>query len=324
VNLLVWHVHGSWMTAFVQGAHTYYTPVVPGRGPDGLGRARTWTWPDNVIEVPPEALGDLQIDAVVLQRPTELELSERWFGRGRRGLPTVYVEHDTPMSLPSPRHPMSDRDDLVLAHVTAFNALFWESGSTATTVIEHGVIDPGPLYTGELESAVAVINEPGRRSWVAGTDLLLAMRRRFAVDLFGMQSEPFGGVDLTQHDLHLEMARRRVYLHLFRWTSLGLSLIEAMMIGLPVVALATTEAASLPGGIGIVGLSVDALVEGAQAFLADPDVAAATGQQAREFALNRFGVSRFLADWDDLLERVVDGRPPTADYRSASWETSAL
>ena len=49
--------------------------------------------------------------------------------------------------------------------------------------------------------------------------------------------------DLPQDRLHTEMARRRVYLHPVRWTSLGLSLIEAMMLGMPVVALATTEAA---------------------------------------------------------------------------------
>ena len=42
--------------------------------------------------------------------------------------------------------------------------------------------------------------------------------------------------------MHAELARRRAYLHLCRWTSLGLSLIEAMAIGMPVVALATTEA----------------------------------------------------------------------------------
>ena len=51
MNVLCWHVHGSWMTSFVQGAHTYYVPVELGRGPDGRGRARTYVWPDNVVEV---------------------------------------------------------------------------------------------------------------------------------------------------------------------------------------------------------------------------------------------------------------------------------
>ena len=48
MRVLLWHVHGSWTTAFVQGAHEYFLPVLPDRGADGLGRARTWRWPDPV------------------------------------------------------------------------------------------------------------------------------------------------------------------------------------------------------------------------------------------------------------------------------------
>ena len=32
MNVFLWHVHGSWTTAFVQGRHQYFVPVVPGRG----------------------------------------------------------------------------------------------------------------------------------------------------------------------------------------------------------------------------------------------------------------------------------------------------
>ena len=42
MRLLLWHVHGSWTTAFVAGGHDYLLPVTPTRDADGLGRARTW------------------------------------------------------------------------------------------------------------------------------------------------------------------------------------------------------------------------------------------------------------------------------------------
>ena len=49
--------------------------------------------------------------------------------------------------------------------------------------------------------------------------------------------------------MHAALARRRVYVHPFRWTSLGLALIEAMHLGMPVVAVATTEAVeAVPAG----------------------------------------------------------------------------
>ena len=61
LTVLVWHVHGSWLTALVQGPHRYLVPTVPGRGPDGLGRARTWDWPASVVEVAPEELRDTAV-----------------------------------------------------------------------------------------------------------------------------------------------------------------------------------------------------------------------------------------------------------------------
>jgi glycosyltransferase involved in cell wall biosynthesis len=66
--------------------------------------------------------------------------------------------------------------------------------------------------------------------------------------------------DLPQRKMHAELARRRVYLHPFRWTSLGLSLLEAMLLGMPVVALATTETAdAVPPEAGVVSNRLDVL-----------------------------------------------------------------
>ena len=310
MRILVWHVHGSWMTSFVQGGHTYLVPVLPDRGPDGLGRARTFDWPDNVVEVTPEQLQDCEVDLVVLQRPHEFRLAQRWLGRT---LPAIYVEHNTPKGdVPLTRHPMADRDDVVLAHVSHFNDLFWDSGGTRRTVIEHGVPDPGERYTGELARAVAVINEPQRRGRVTGTDLLPRFARTSPVDLFGMASEalrdmpgvtPHG--DPGQDELHSQMARRRVYLHPFRWTSLGLTLIEAMMLGLPVVALATTEAIeALPPEAGFLSTRVDFLSEALSWLISDAAAAQAMGARARAAALGRYSLARFTDDWNQLLKEV--------------------
>ena len=101
-------------------------------------------------------------------------------------------------------------------------------------------------------------------------------------------------------------SRRRVYLHPFRWTSLGLSLIEAMHLGMPVVALAATEAVeAVPAGAGVLSTRRDRLRDGLRALLEDPALAAEMGKRAREAALARYGLHRFLADWDRLLAEVV-------------------
>jgi hypothetical protein len=308
MNILLWHVHGSWTTAFVRGPHTYLVPVLPDRGADGRGRARTWEWPDSVLELTPLQLTDSLIDVVVLQRPHEAELLERWTGlRPGRDLPAVYVEHNAPQGrIAEMRHPLADRDDVVLAHVTNFNDLFWDAGATATTVIAHGVVDPGYRYTGELAEAAVAINEPARRGRVTGTDLLPRLNHEVKLTLFGIGAAELGGVEnLEQERLHTEMARRRAYLHPIRWTSLGLSLIEAMHLGMPVVALATTEAVeAVPAGAGLISTRVDTLAAALRDYIADPQLARAHGEAARRAALERFSLERFLSDWDGLLEEV--------------------
>ncbi|NES15557.1 MULTISPECIES: glycosyltransferase [Micromonospora] len=320
MNVLLWHVHGSWTTSFVHGRHRYLVPVTPDRGPYGRGRARTYDWPENAVEVSPEELRRAEVDLVILQRPEELELAERWLGRRPgRDLPAIYVEHNTPKGdVPNTRHPMADRDDLLLTHVTGFNELFWDNGGTRTAVVEHGIVPPRVEWTGELDRLAVVTNEPVRRWRVTGTDLMPRFAAVAPLDVFGMGVEGLpealaaagspgvpvtGHEDLPQDRMHTEVARRRAYLHLCRWTSLGLSLIEAMTIGMPVIALATTEAVdAVPPDAGVLSTRVDTLVEAARWLAEDRDAAYRLGARAREVTKERFGLDRFLADWDRLME----------------------
>ncbi|MFC4070839.1 glycosyltransferase [Actinoplanes subglobosus] len=296
MNILLWHVHGSWTTSFVQGKHRYLVPVNDARDEWGRGRARTFRWPASAEELPLEEIRD--VDVAIAQRPGELDLIPPH-------VPVIYVEHNTPKGdVPYTRHPLADRDDVVIAHVTHFNELFWDCGATRTTVIEHGIVEPAARWTGELERLAIVTNDPIRRGRVTGTDLF----ERFpSVDVFGMGVTGLTGLatyeDPPQHEMHAAVARRRAYLHLCRWTSLGLSLIEAMRMGMPVIALATTETvAAVPPDAGVLSTRVGDLVEAAHWLLDEPDEAARIGARARQVSLARYGIDRFLADWDRLLE----------------------
>jgi glycosyltransferase involved in cell wall biosynthesis len=122
-----------------------------------------------------------------------------------------------------------------------------------------------------------------------------------------MDAASLGGIaDLPQDELHSEMARRRVYLHPIRWTSLGLSLLEAMHLGMPVVALGTTEAhEAVPEAAGAVSTRLDVLQGALRRLIDDPEEARERGEAARAVALERYGLDRFLADWDELLEEVA-------------------
>jgi glycosyltransferase involved in cell wall biosynthesis len=175
-------------------------------------------------------------------------------------------------------------------------------------------------YTGELARIATAINEPVRRWRVTGTDLLPRFAAVAPLDVYGMGVTELPAAlgasvapdriavhdDPPQAQMHAEIAHRRLYLHPIRWTSLGLSLLEAMSCGLPVVALATTEAVmAVPRGGGVLSTNVDELVAAARWLISDDTAARRYGAVARTAAQRRYGLPRFLADWDALLKEVV-------------------
>lgn len=309
---MAWEVHGGWSDAFLRGNHEYLLPTPIER--IGQGRAGT-DWPA-AREVAPESLHDRDVDLVVLQRLEEIEEAERLLGR-RLGseIPAIFVEHNTPrVDVPNSRHPLADRSDILIVHVTYFNQVMWDTGDAPHVVIEHGVPDPGLQYTGERRTLGVVINEPIRRWRVTGTDLLPAFTAAAPIDMFGMKTDDLPGVlglgpesmrvigDLPTATMHTRLAQARAYLHPFRWTSLGLSLIEAMHLGMPVLALNATEAArAVPPEAGAISSNPADLVRAAQHFVDDPDDARASGLVARQMALERYGLGQFLNRWDAVI-----------------------
>lgn len=314
LRILLWHVHGSWTESFVHGGHRYFVPSLAEGGPWGRGLAgRDWPAAE---EVPVDRLKDVDPDVVILQRPEEINLVARWLHR-RPGkeLPAVYVEHNAPWPhAATSRHPLSDRDDILLVHVTHFNELMWDTGLAPTVVVPHGIPDPGERYTGELPHGAAMINEPVRRWRTTGTDLLPAFAEIAPIDVYGIGSDELDGrhhdvrpgSDLPREELHTEVARRRVYLHTARWTSLGLSLLEAMHLGMPVIALATTEAVlAVPPDAGAISTDVQVLAKAYRRLVHEPDFAVLAGKAARGYALAHYGLDAFLRRWDSLLADVT-------------------
>ncbi|MEV7632836.1 glycosyltransferase [Microbacterium sp. NPDC089318] len=316
MRILVWPVHGGWMNGFARGRHDYLLPVDD--APAGL--------PPAARAVDPAQITRDDVDVVVLQRLEELAEVERILGcLPGRDVPAVFVEHNTPKQDPvDQRHPLADQNRIPIVHVTHFNRLMWDNGHAPTVVIEHGIPDPGHLYTGEIPALGTVVNEPVRRGRVTGTDLLPLFARSAPVHAFGIDADLLPDAlglgpdrlqvvgDLPMPRMHAQLARRRAYLHPIRWTSLGLSLLEAMSLGMPVLALASTEASrAVPPEAGAISADPDELAAAARMLMHDSDEAHHRGTVARTFAQERYGLLPFLHAWDSVLEEAVtaDARP---------------
>ncbi len=303
LKILIWHIHGSYLNTLARIDHDWFLPVKPGR-PEGYGgRGPTFDLPGYVREVPAEHVRDLDLDLIIYQTPKNyIEDGPEILSAEQQRLPKIYLEHNTPKpNAVEMRHPIDD-SNVLLVHVTHYNRLMWDNGSTPTMVIEHSVaIDPRAVYTGERGRGITVVNGMQKRPRIAGYDIFQQVRQVVPLDAAGMQTEELGGLgDVPYRDLHRHIAEYRFYFSPMRYTSLPLAVVEAMTIGLPVVALATTEVPTVitNGETGYVSCDVDELIDRMQMLLVDRGEAQRLGTNARAVALDRFGLDRFIRDWN--------------------------
>ena len=310
LRLLTWHVHGNYLYNLSQVPHDWYLIDDPSRPEHHSGRSGSLPWGDNVHNLPVAELRSTRFDAVVFQSRNEWDrVQHELLSEAQRRLPRIYIEHDPPQAHPTDtRHWVDDRD-VLLVHVTPFNALMWDSGATPVRVIEHGV---KPLsdarYSGHRASGVVVVNNLASRGRRLGLDVYRDAAARVPLVLHGMNSREVGGAgEVANRDLPAAMAAYRFFFNPIRYTSLGLAVIEAMMVGLPIVGVATTELTTVirNGENGFVDTRVDALVAHMHDLLADPAEARSLGAAARRTAFERFNIERFVADWQDALRSVA-------------------
>lgn len=313
MKVLTWHVHGSYLFYLAHAPHDFYVPVKPGRPEAYGGCPPGFPWPANLHEVAAEEVRRLPLDAVLFQsRRNYLEDQHEILTAEQRRLPRLYLEHDPPREHPTDTRHVVDDPSVLLVHVTSFNNLMWDAGRTPTRVIEHGVTVPAHLeYRGDIERGLVVVNGLLRRGRRLGADVFARVRKEVPLDLVGLLSQEAGGLGEVAHDALPEFeVRYRFFFNPIRYTSLGLAVCEAMMLGLPVVGLATTEVAAVVenGVSGYVDTEPARLVDRMKELLRDPALARRLGEGARRAARERFGIRRFARDWDTVI-REVAGRP---------------
>jgi hypothetical protein len=312
LKILTWHTHGSYLHYLTQAPHDFYVLSKRGRPAGYGGRSGHMPWGPNVHDLPVDEAKQQALDCIVFQDDAQyLEDQHSFLSAAQQRLPKIYIEHDPPREHPVDTRHIVDSPEVLVVHVTAFNRLMWDSGRSPTRVIDHGVIDPGYLYTGELGRGLVVINHLASRGRRLGADVFHEARKAVPLDLVGMGAEDAGGL---REVLHAEipgfMARYRFFFNPIRYTSMGLAVIEAMMAGLPIVALATTEMVTVikDGVNGHIDTRLDSLLASMRDLLADRQRAAALGQQARRDALERFSIARFVRDWNAAFAEVTGER----------------
>ena len=303
MRILTWHVHGAYLRSLLHVQHEWLIPVDPRRSPHYAGLPTDGPpWPRHAREVPVDEVADTDVDVVLYQHRAEWGQRSDLLSADQRSLPRVFVEHDPPFhgSPVDAAHPATEDAATTIVHVTPYNALMWDAGGNPTATIQHGVPDLGHRWTGERERGLSVVNDLAGRGRRLGADVFARAAAEVPLDLVGMGAER----EVSPQDLPGFSAPYRFLFNPIRYTSLGMAVCEAMMLGMPVVALATTEhAVAVRDGVrGYASTDVGELIERMRELLADRRRAAELGEAARAHALERYSLERFAREWTAVLE----------------------
>jgi glycosyltransferase involved in cell wall biosynthesis len=93
------------------------------------------------------------------------------------------------------------------------------------------------------------------------------------------------------------------------------------MTGVPVVGLATTEMVTVieNGTSGILHTDIQYLIREMKTLIEDRDLAMRLGEAGRQVAIQRFNISRFIQEWEQLIQKVV--AVPTTFHKANISET---
>jgi glycosyl transferase family 1 len=311
LKILIWHIHGSYLNSLARIEHDWYLPVRPDKAEGYSGRGPTFDLPPYMREIPAKDVRHLDLDVVIYQTPKNyFEDGPEILSDRQRALPAIYLEHNTPKpDAVRSLHPMDTRD-VLLVHVTHYNQLMWDSGGAPTMTIEHSVaISPHARYTGQVERGITVVNGPQKRPRIAGLDIYREAAHAIPLDMAGMQTEKIGGLgDIPYRNLHRRVGTYRFLFSPMRYTSLPLAVIEALTLGMPVVALATTELPTVieNGVTGFLSCETGQLIDYMRYLLQHPDEARRIGARGQAMARKRFGLQRFCREWNAAFARAMD------------------
>jgi glycosyltransferase involved in cell wall biosynthesis len=311
LKIFTWHVHGSYLFYLSQGNYDLFIPVNEKKTSGYTGRGETFPFGPNVIEVPVQQVREMEFDLILFQEDDNYFTHQfEVLSDEQRCLPKIYIEHDPPWGHPTNEyHPVVSEDTMVV-HVTHFNRLMWNNHNLRVKVIPHGVNVPKCAFKGTNARGIVIINNLPKRGRLLGFDIFEEISKEIPLDLVGMGSEEYGIGEVLHPQVPEFISQYRFFFNPIRYTSLGLAVCEAMMLGIPVVGLATTEMPSIIKNevSGFVHNDLGYLKSKMKMLLSDIDFAKGIGLQGKKVAEELFDITRFNRDWERTFYECIGER----------------
>lgn len=308
LRIFTWHVHGSYLFYLSQGNYDLFIPLNEKKTSGYAGRGETFPFGPNVVEIPVEQVREMEFDIILFQEDDNYLIHQfEILSEEQRSLPKIYIEHDPPWNHPTNElHPVAS-EDITLVHVTHFNRLMWNNRDLKVRVIPHGVMPTNSVYKGTHERGIVVINNLPKRGRLLGFDIFKEISKEIPLDLVGMGTEEYGMGEVLHPQMSEFISQYRFFFNPIRYTSLGLAVCEAMMLGIPVVGLATTEMPIIikNGVSGYIHHDLNYLKSKMRKLLMDMEFAKKMGSKGKAVAEKKFDIARFVHDWESTFHECV-------------------
>lgn len=297
-KIFTWPVHQQYLFKLAQGDFEIYIPEEQNE----VFR-KQFSTQKNVIETSAETLKNLQLDCILFQDEYSYQTAQyEILTPHQLELPKIYLEHSPPKQHPTNAKQLVEDDSVHLVHINHYNALMWDNNEVPVTVIENGVKETDASFTGEKACGVIVLEENPADDRVTGLDIFEQIKEALPLEVVQL-----GKKDLTYQNLPEKLSSYRFLFCPDRYASPGFAIQQAMMLGMPVVGLATTDLPTIISNesSGFVHSDLNYLIQKMQQLIEDKPLAHSLGANARLYALKNFSSNRFLADWKQLIHQAV-------------------
>lgn len=315
LKIFTWNVHSGYLFSLIKTGHEFYVPIKSGRPYHYAGKNDEFRWPKNIHNIRISNIKRQKFDLIILQHPEEFIEQSAVLSANQLKLPKIYIHHapwrKRKKSKKAKWSPYLKQIDLFV-HIVRYNREQWIRKFPETRkrcrVIYHGIEVPEDIvWSGRIKKGIAAINDLQRPG--VGLELWRDVSKKVPIDLYGTNSERFGGRGFIKNDLLREkFANYRAYFNPTTDSSLPMAVLEAMSVGLPVVTTATTELPKIikNGFNGFISNDVNFLIAKMELLIKDKDLAKRLGENAKETVRKKFSMERFVNEWNDVFDEVLN------------------
>ena len=193
--------------------------------------------------------------------------------------------------------------------ISRFNREAWGFNEHNASVIEHGIDTEFWTPSGQKRDNIclSVVNDWPNRDWCCGFDLWRQTTQNLPVAAWGNSPGLSEAADSIEH-LREIYNRSSIFYNTSLHSPVPTVLMEAMACGCAIVSTATCMIPEIieHGKNGLISNDPKELRSFLEMLLQNPDLARRLGDAARATICERYGLQRFIDNWNNLFYRTVE------------------